>query len=104
MALVSGRPISFRMDLYMPLYVPRPLVVPELFASLSPVAYGGNLEPAKPAAPEAPAAREAKGRPEDLKDTRSAANRQYIVEAGRHFFRHCMTPGNVCGNRQQPPV
>src|SRR5207302_4575211 len=44
MALVSGRPISFRMDLYQPLYVPRPLVVPELFASLNPVAYSGSLE------------------------------------------------------------
>jgi hypothetical protein len=44
MALVSGRPVSFRMDLYQPLYVPRPLVVPELFASLSPVAYGGKLD------------------------------------------------------------
>ena len=28
MALVSGRPISFQMDLYTPLYVPRPTVVP----------------------------------------------------------------------------
>jgi hypothetical protein len=44
MALVSGRPISFRMDLYQPLYVPRPLVVPELFASLSPVAYSGKMD------------------------------------------------------------
>jgi hypothetical protein len=42
-ALVSGRSVSFRMDLYQPLYVPRPLVVPELFASLSPVAYSGAL-------------------------------------------------------------
>ena len=25
LSLVSGRPISFRMDLYTPLYVPRPL-------------------------------------------------------------------------------
>jgi hypothetical protein len=31
------------MDLYQPLYVPRPVVEPELFASLRPVAYGGNL-------------------------------------------------------------
>jgi hypothetical protein len=53
MALVSGRPISFRMDLYQPLYVPRPLVVPELFASLSPVAYGGNLDGAPAKAPAA---------------------------------------------------
>jgi hypothetical protein len=43
MALVSGRPISFQMDLYTPLYVPRPTVVPELFASLRPVAYNGDL-------------------------------------------------------------
>ncbi len=43
MALVSGRPISFQMDLYTPLYVPRPTVVPELFASLRPVTYNGDL-------------------------------------------------------------
>ncbi len=36
MALVSGRPISFKMDLYNPLYVNRPTVEPELFASLRP--------------------------------------------------------------------
>ncbi len=41
MALVSGRPISFKMDLYNPLYVPRPTVEPELFASLRPVTYSG---------------------------------------------------------------
>ncbi len=44
MALVSGRPISFQMDLYQPLYVPRPMVVPELFASLRPQAYGGAMD------------------------------------------------------------
>jgi hypothetical protein len=43
MALISGRPISFRMDLYQPLYVPRPVVEPELFASLRPPTYNGNL-------------------------------------------------------------
>src|SRR5579859_5128147 len=42
MALVSGRPISFKMDLYNPLYVDRPVVEPELFASLRPVAYVGG--------------------------------------------------------------
>jgi hypothetical protein len=41
MALVSGRPISFKMDLYNPLYVGRPTVEPELFASLRPVTYRG---------------------------------------------------------------
>jgi hypothetical protein len=43
MALVSGRPISFQMDLYTPLYVPRPTVVPELFASLRPVTYNSDI-------------------------------------------------------------
>src|SRR5262245_52167410 len=43
MALVSGRPISFKMDLYNPLYVARPTVEPELFASLRPPTYGGAL-------------------------------------------------------------
>jgi hypothetical protein len=43
MALVSGRPISFQMDLYQPLYVPRPVVEMELFASLRPVAYSGSM-------------------------------------------------------------
>ncbi len=47
MALVSGRPISFQMDLYQPLYVPRPLVEPELFASLRPPTYQGAMD--KPA-------------------------------------------------------
>src|SRR5206468_12547818 len=55
MALISGRPISFKMDLYSPLYVPRPTIEPELFASLRPQTYDGNLnerkalDPAKPA-------------------------------------------------------
>jgi hypothetical protein len=52
MALVSGRPISFRMDLYQPLYVPRPLVEPELFASLRPPTYNGALEKQQEAAPK----------------------------------------------------
>src|SRR5262249_45958262 len=43
MALVSGRPISFQMDLYQPLYVPRPVVEPELFASLRPPTYSGAI-------------------------------------------------------------
>jgi hypothetical protein len=56
-ALVSGRPISFKMDLYDPLYVPRPTVEPELFASLRPQTYEGDMHAArKPAAMPAPPA------------------------------------------------
>ena len=40
--LISGRPISFRMDLYQPLYVDRPLAQLELFAGLRPRAYDGS--------------------------------------------------------------
>ena len=43
MALISGRPISFKMDLYNPLFINRPVVEPELFASLRPVTYRGGL-------------------------------------------------------------
>ncbi|MEO7353241.1 MAG: hypothetical protein ABIZ70_02710, partial [Gemmatimonadales bacterium] len=36
LSLVSGRPISFKMDLYQPLYLERPTVVPEYFSGLRP--------------------------------------------------------------------
>jgi hypothetical protein len=39
LSLVSGRPISFIEDLYQPLYVPRPTVLPDLFAGLQPRTY-----------------------------------------------------------------
>jgi hypothetical protein len=45
LALVSGRPISFTMDLYQPLYSTRPVVQPELYTSLRPQVYGDSLEP-----------------------------------------------------------
>jgi hypothetical protein len=47
LSLVSGRPISFIENLYQPLYVPRPLVEPQLFASLRPQTYAGGMEFAK---------------------------------------------------------
>src|SRR5205807_79138 len=64
MALVSGRPISFKMDLYNPLYVPRPTVEPELFASLRPPTYSGgfNRPPVVPPVP-APITPAAEGAP-----------------------------------------
>jgi len=44
LSLVSGRPISFVMDLYQPLYTTRPVVEPELYLSLRPPVYGDAVE------------------------------------------------------------
>lgn len=43
--LVAGRPMTFQMDMYDPLFVPRPTVEPELYASLRPPMYQGGLNP-----------------------------------------------------------
>ena len=43
LSLISGRPISFRMDLYTPIYIPRPLEQLELYASLRPPEYEGDI-------------------------------------------------------------
>src|SRR5262249_36584390 len=48
MALISGRPISFQMNLYDPLFIQRPIVDPELFASLRPPTYSGGLALSEP--------------------------------------------------------
>jgi hypothetical protein len=44
LTLMAGRPISFQQDLYTPLYVPRPMVQPELYASLRPQMYEEGVE------------------------------------------------------------
>jgi hypothetical protein len=43
LTLVASRPISFKMELYQPLYVPRPTVEPERFASLRPPVFNGSM-------------------------------------------------------------
>ena len=43
LSLVSGRPISFMMDLYQPLYLTRPTVTQQLFAGLRPRTYDGGI-------------------------------------------------------------
>jgi hypothetical protein len=74
MKLVSGRPISFVEDLYQPLYVPRPTVEPELFASLRPQVYGAGT--ATDAAADAPLASVAPMVAPGAYDGRFAANQQ----------------------------
>ncbi len=59
LALVSGRPVSFIMDLYQPLYLPRPIVEPELYANLRPQKYEEDLSAPPAPAPVTKAAREA---------------------------------------------
>ena len=43
LSLVSGRPVSFIMDLYQPLYAVRPTVLPELFEGLQSYRHGQDL-------------------------------------------------------------
>ncbi len=50
LALVSGRPITFVMDLYQPLYLQRPEVQLELYESLRPKTYQMAMEEAAPEA------------------------------------------------------
>ncbi|HKP00167.1 MAG TPA: hypothetical protein VJU02_00915 [Nitrospiraceae bacterium] len=60
LSLVSGRPISFAMDLYQPLYNPRPIIQPELYANLKPQTYGDAMDELKPMASVPPARNEPK--------------------------------------------
>jgi hypothetical protein len=43
LSLVSGRPVSFIQDLYQPLYIPRPVVGPDVVASPYPQTHDENL-------------------------------------------------------------
>jgi len=43
LTLVSGRPVSFIQDLYQPLYIPRPVVAPDVIASPFPQTHSGDL-------------------------------------------------------------
>jgi len=58
LGLVSGRPISFIQDLYQPLYLPRPVVQPDIIASPTPQTHDGNLQAdnSQPASAPAPPA------------------------------------------------
>ncbi len=43
LSLVSGRPVSFIQDLYQPLYIPRPVVGPDIVASPTPQTHEENM-------------------------------------------------------------
>ncbi|MBC7773193.1 MAG: hypothetical protein H7210_11900, partial [Pyrinomonadaceae bacterium] len=44
LALVSGRPVSFQMDLYEPLYVSRPFIPVPMIPGVAPRAYSGGVD------------------------------------------------------------
>jgi hypothetical protein len=103
LSLVSGQPISFVMDLYTPLYSPRPLVMPELYASLRPQAYEAELEVAPtegmfrgapPAAAPAAARKAAEQRSEmALADAAKPQGAAYGADRGR--AREDLSLGNA---------
>ena len=85
LSLVSGRPISFIQELYQPLYIPRPIVQPELFASLRPQTYEAGMELRKEAlAEKATEEQEALGRTRRLARAPAAPA---ASAAGGAFFR-----------------
>ncbi|MEX0669842.1 MAG: hypothetical protein WD060_05240 [Pirellulales bacterium] len=103
MSLVSGRPISFVMDLYQPLYVPRPEVRQELYASLLPQQYGQDLAAADrqfaTAGDKAEArkqlARREMAAPAALKDSAAAADASMVQEAAGKSSSMAAAAGSI---------
>jgi hypothetical protein len=82
LTLVSGRPISFTMDLYQPLNMPRPEVQLELYSSLLPQLHGQDL-----AREETEFAARADGKEAQLGVTMLATNgTDFGGVAGRHLL------------------
>lgn len=52
LSLVAGQPVGFQMDLYQPLFVPRPMVPVPVLAGLAPTVYEGGFFERAPTDPE----------------------------------------------------
>jgi hypothetical protein len=87
------------MDLYQPLYVPRSLVVPELFAPPRPVAYSGALGATKPAAPVAAATPASANYPMIPQQARLAREQAKSAQAGEG--QGVSNPYSAAGARQE---
>lgn len=99
LSMISGRPISFTMDLYSPIYIPRPREELELYASLRPPTYEGGYVVDASKAPAAPAmkslaalayAGEKAGRPADRQRgfaRREVLNKSESEDAGESAGR-----------------
>ncbi len=94
LTLVSGRPISFIMNLYDPLYVQRPVVEPELYASLRPQTYGQDLAAKNAEFDRLQDATKRDGKPEQMALRRRAAGPANAAGALR------LRP--PCGGRRRP--
>ena len=86
LALVSGRPISFIEDLYHSLYVPRPLIAPQVFASLMPQTYDNGIT---------------KEDMEKLQEARNNANNEQQQMANNGFGRGRSGMGGANGSRER---
>ncbi|MCC6357668.1 MAG: hypothetical protein IT450_02905 [Phycisphaerales bacterium] len=89
LSLVSGRPISFTMDLYSPIYIKRPHEELELYASLRPQSYEGGIAVMDT---KGPPARGARARLEAAKA--AAPEAAYERSAGRSVFGGSGAGGN----------
>ncbi len=93
LTLISGRPISFVMDLYQPLFIQRPVVVPELYASLKPQTYEQDM-----------VARDAefRRRAESLDEGRMAGRQLVAKAAGPHAPAAGFAFGGAGGASRSP--
>ncbi len=93
LALVSGQPVSFQMDLYEPLYVTRPYIPVPTIPGVSPRAYSGGMDvslgqalaqqaPGSPAAPGSGPRGGTGGVMFDRKDSRAIAERDAAGKPG----------------------
>ena len=92
LSLVSGRPISFVMDMYTPLFTERPVVVPELYASLRPQTYDQALDTAAEAGPERPSARPERRDERLQKDSDVERERRLGVAEGQEGTMSMLAP------------
>jgi hypothetical protein len=101
MALISGRPISFKMNLYDALFVQRPVVEPELFASLRPPTYSGGLVAADDAKPMAAPAGKLDARGLGRRRTGAGGEMSYDKEGKDSDGTHALksTLGLAAGDR-----
>ncbi|MEK6644778.1 MAG: hypothetical protein AABZ08_12815, partial [Planctomycetota bacterium] len=96
LSLVSGRPISFTMDLYQPLYIPRPEEQLALYGSLRAPEFEDDILAPRPAAAAAPMKRSRRERsdsPEEMKEAGQGGGQNGAVEKVSVFswcWRWCL--------------